>query len=108
MYMYKVAVVGEKDSVLPFKALGMDVYPVLDENESRNTIDSLAGKGYAVIFLTEGMAAKIPETVERYDNKVLPAIILIPGNYGTLNIGLERINRNVEKAVGVNILQEGR
>jgi len=35
---------------------------------------------------------------------VLPAVILIPSNQGTLNIGTQRISDNVEKAVGVNIL----
>ena len=32
------------------------------------------------------------------------AVILIPSNQGTLNIGTQRISDNVEKAVGVNIL----
>ena len=50
------------------------------------------------------MAKHIEETIERYNNKVLPAVILIPSNQGTLNIGSKRISENVEKAVGVNIL----
>ena len=32
------------------------------------------------------------------------AVILIPSNQGSLNIGLKRISDSVEKAVGVNIL----
>ncbi|WP_300348060.1 V-type ATP synthase subunit F, partial [Clostridium sp.] len=46
----------------------------------------------------------IEETIERYTRQVLPAVILIPSNQGTLNIGKQRISDNVEKAVGVNIL----
>ncbi|KGK87778.1 ATP synthase subunit F [Clostridium sp. HMP27] len=102
--MYKIGVVGDKDSILAFKALGIDVFPVLDSDEARKTVDTLAAKKYGVIFITEQVAKDLDETIERYNRELLPAIILIPNNQGTLNIGMQRINDNVEKAVGVNIL----
>lgn len=105
MHMYKkVGVVGDKDSVLAFKALGVDVFPVVEAEEARKTVDKLAMTDYAVIFITEHVAKDIEETIERYNKKLLPAVILIPSNQGTLDIGLKRISDNVEKAVGVNIL----
>lgn len=100
----KVGVIGDKDSVLAFKALGIDVFPVVDKEEARKTVDRLAMSDYAVIFITEQAAAEIQDTIERYNKMILPAVILIPSNQGTLNIGLQRISDNVEKAVGVNIL----
>lgn len=103
--MYKkIGVVGDKDSVLAFKALGIDVFPVVEPEEARKTIDKLARDNYAVIFVTEQVAKNIEETIERYNRETLPAVILIPSNQGTLNIGMQRISDNVEKAVGVNIL----
>jgi len=103
--MYKkVGVVGDKDSVLAFKALGIDVFPVVEPEEARKTIDKLAKDNYAVIFVTEQVAKEIEETIQRYNRETLPAVILIPSNQGTLNIGMQRISDNVEKAVGVNIL----
>lgn len=104
MSMYKIGVVGDKDSILAFKALGIDVFPVLDSDEARKIVDTLAAKKYGVIFITEQVAKDLYETIERYNRELLPAIILIPNNQGTLNIGMQRINDNVEKAVGVNIL----
>jgi V/A-type H+-transporting ATPase subunit F len=100
----KIGVVGDKDSVLAFKALGIDVFPVNCSDEAKKTIDKLAMNDYAVIFVTEQAAQGIEETIERYTKQMLPAVILIPSNQGTLNIGMQRINDNVEKAVGVNIL----
>ena len=100
----KIGVVGDKDSVLAFKALGIDVFPVVEYDEAKRTVDKLAMNDYAVIFVTEQVAQGIEQTIERYTRKMLPAIILIPSNQGTLNIGMQRINDNVEKAVGVNIL----
>lgn len=102
--MFKIAVIGDKNSVLAFKALGIDVFTVTDELEARKTVNTLAKNGYGIIFITEQIAQLIPDTISRYDEKVTPAIILIPSNQGTLNIGMERINKNVEKAVGTNIL----
>ena len=102
--MYKVAVVGDKDSILGFKALGVDAFTVFDGDEARKAVDNLARKDYGIIFITEQMASLIPDTIERYNNKMIPAVILIPSNQGTLDIGMNRIRDNVEKAVGINIL----
>lgn len=102
--MYKVAVVGDKDSILGFKALGIDVYPVIEKDEARRVVDTLARNKYGIIFITEQTASLIPDTIERYNNQMIPAVILIPSNQGTLNIGMDMINKNVEKAVGTNIL----
>ncbi|WP_291584337.1 V-type ATP synthase subunit F [Clostridium sp. UBA6640] len=102
--MHKIGVVGDKDSVLAFKAIGVDVFPVVEAEEARKAIDKMAYNDYAVIFVTEQLAQHLDETIERYNKKLLPSIILIPSNQGTLNIGKKRISDNVEKAVGVNIL----
>lgn len=105
IFMYKkIGVVGDKDSVLAFKALGIDVFPVVGADEARIAVDRLAKDDYAVIFVTEQVAQEIEETIERYTKQVLPAVILIPSNQGTLNIGMKKISDSVEKAVGVNIL----
>lgn len=104
MYMYKIGVVGDKDSVLAFKAIGIDVYDVANSEEAKTTVEKMARQEYAVIFITEQVAKEINETIERYNRETLPAIILIPSNQGSLNIGMQRIRDNVEKAVGVNIL----
>ena len=102
--MYKIGVIGDKDSILPFKALGADVYPVIGVEETRKTLDTLAKNKYGIVFITEQSAELIPESIERYNREPVPAVILIPSNQGSLNIGLNRINENVEKAVGSNIL----
>ncbi len=108
--MHKVAVIGDKDSVLCFKALGFSVFPVIESEseENRKIVDKLARQDYGVIFITEQVAMTIEETIDRYNKELLPAIILIPGSKGSLGIGTARISSNVEKAVGINILDEGR
>ena len=50
--MFKIAVVGDKDSILAFKALGVDVFPVYDGDEARRTVDTIARDKYGIIFIT--------------------------------------------------------
>lgn len=101
---HKIGVVGDKDSVLPFKILGFNVFASSTASEARETIDRLAQENYGIIYLTEALAAQIPDTIKRYDAIITPAVILIPNHNGSLGIGKKRIQENVEKAVGQNIL----
>lgn len=100
----KIGVVGDKDSILGFKMLGFDVTFVENGTEARQAIDKMAGENYGIIYLTEKIAETIPETIERYDAKMTPAVILIPNHDGSRGIGKKRVQDNVEKAVGQNIL----
>ncbi|WP_276886635.1 V-type ATP synthase subunit F [Anaerococcus lactolyticus] len=102
--MYKIGVIGDKDSILAFKAIGIDAFIAIDDKDASKLIDKLAGEGYGVIFITEAMAELVSETIDKYRESMTPAIILIPSNKGSLGIGLADINRSVEKAVGANIL----
>lgn len=101
---HSIGVVGDKDSILPFKILGFSVFASSDPGEAREIVDRLAREKYGIIYLTEALAAQMPETIARYDAMLTPAIILIPNHKGSLGIGKRRIQENVEKAVGQNIL----
>ncbi len=101
--MYKIGIVGDKDSVLAFQSIGIDIFPVRDGKEARNIIENMAKEHYGLIFVTEQIAKNIGETIQKYKKEVTPAIILIPSNQGSLGIGMEEINKNVEKAIGSNI-----
>ena len=102
--MYKVAVIGDKDSVLMFKALGVDVYTAVDGDDARKLVNKLAKDDFGIIFITEDFALKIQSTIDKYREEMTPAIILIPSNKENLGIGMADINKSVEKAVGANIL----
>ena len=104
--MFKVAVIGDRDSALTFKALGIDVFKVDKADEARKTLDTIARKEYGVIFITEQIASLIPEAIERYGKEIVPAVILIPSIQGSLKIALDRIDKSVEKAIGSYILKK--
>ena len=101
---YRIAVVGDWDSVMGFRALGLDTYPVATPEEARERIHALAKTDCAVIYLTEQLAAKLPDVLERYQDELKPAVILIPGRGGSLGIGKNNIQEAIERAVGADIL----
>lgn len=103
--MYKIAAIGDRDSVLGFKALGLETVFTDSGEEARAAIRRLVAENCAVIYMTEQLARKIPAEIERYTDAPRPAIILIPGKNGSLGIGIEYVNKTVEKAVGSNIFK---
>ena len=51
---YRIAVVGDWESVMGFRALGLETYPVASAEEAKETVRDLAKDGdCAVIYLTE-------------------------------------------------------
>ena len=50
--MYKVAVVGDYDSIYGFAALGLETFPVSDVKETEKVFLELASGSYAVIYIT--------------------------------------------------------
>jgi len=102
--MYKIGVIGDKDSILGFKAVGMSVFPVTTPSEAQEILERIAEEQYAVIYITEHIAKDIVKTIEKYNERRFPAIIPIPGNQGSLGIGMSGIKKSVERAVGADIL----
>ncbi|MBZ4645054.1 MAG: V/A-type H+/Na+-transporting ATPase subunit [Petroclostridium sp.] len=102
--MYKIGVIGDKDSILGFKALGLSVFPVTQPSEAEKILHEMAHEHYAVIYVTEQIAKDIVSSIDQYKDSRFPAIIPIPGNQGALGIGMQGIKKSVERAVGADIL----
>ena len=102
--MYKIAVIGAYDSIYGLAALGLDTFPVSDVQEGEKKLKRIAEGDYAVIYITEALAAELKHEISRYQDQVLPAIIQIPGVSGNTGAGVESVKKSVEQAVGSDIL----
>ena len=105
--MHKVGIIGDRDSVLGFKTVGMDAFPCKTSDEARKMLNKTAKEGYAIIFITEYFAKDMQESMDQYKDKKLPAIIPIPGIDGNHGIGSGNLERAVKRAVGADILFGG-
>lgn len=100
----KMAVIGDKDSIFAFKAVGVEVFGAEDEAEAKERIKSLTKENYKVVFITEDLAEKLEEFLNRYRTRTYPAIIPIPkGGQGT-GYAMNSLKRDMDKAIGADIL----
>lgn len=104
--MYKMAVIGDRESILIFKAFGADIFAAEEKEtlQNKKLMNRLASEGYAVILITEQVAKHLSDVLEHFSREKLPAILLIPSSEGQLGLAEEIIKKNVERAVGMNIL----
>ena len=102
--MYKVAVLGDRDSIYGFAALGLETFPIESKEEAGKILHTLAKGEYAVIYITESLAAVLEAEIDQYRQSQVPAIIPIPGVSGNTGAGMRNVKKSVEQAVGSDII----
>jgi V/A-type H+-transporting ATPase subunit F len=113
--MHKIGIVGNKDSILGFKALGVQVFPVDEAGDVENTLKTMVDDGFSLIYVTEKAAQKAEAFIHDHRGSVLPIIISVPDHSGSLGLGMQSLKETTIKAIGADILfkeetppQEGR
>lgn len=105
--MLKIAVIGRRETVMGFTALGLEAYPVADSAEAKTALRTLTHEreDVAIIYIEEDIALELSSQIDKFKDSPKPAIILIPGREGSLGLGLNALNAAVERAIGTNILE---
>jgi V/A-type H+-transporting ATPase subunit F len=103
--MYAVAAVGDRDSVIGFRALGMMVIETETTTDVDSVLDRLAAEPCAVIFLTEDLAEKHQAFLQRMRGQRLPAVIPIPASQGSSGLGMQQVYDSVRRAIGMNVFE---
>ena len=98
----KMAIVGNGDGIMVFKAAGVDTFPAEDEKKAREIIRKIA-KEYQIIFLMEELARSLTEFLKRFDEEPYPIVLSIPSG-NSEGYGMEVLKTAMEKALGVDIL----
>lgn len=104
--MYRIGVIGDSQSVMGFRALGLETFVCSNEMQAQKALHTMARDGFAVIYITEQLASGIKEDIERYKDEPQTAVIPIPSVNGSLGLGLKQIHDAVERAVGADILKD--
>ena len=102
--MYKIGAIGDRDSVLGFGALGVEVAFAETKDAAVQALNRFTREDFAVIYITEQLAQYMEAEISESKDKLTPAVILIPGRAGSLGIGLNAVRRSVERAVGADII----
>ena len=101
--MYKIGVIGDRESILGFRAVGLTVFPCDEAEEAKKILKQIAKDDFAIIYVTEELYQYMGEDIKAYVDLRLPAVI--PD--GTLGIGMQNVRSAVERAVGADILFGG-
>ncbi len=104
--MFKIAAMGDKDSIYGFASLGLQIFPVDEPQAAVKLLRKIVEGEYAVIYITELLASQITEEIDRYRELPLPAIIQIPGVKGNTGMGMKNVSKSVEQAVGSDIISD--
>ena len=102
--MYKIAVMGDRDSIYGFAAVGLEPFPITDTEAAADKLRELVDENYGIIYITEELASRLEREISHFSERKLPAIILIPGVSGNTGKGLQAVKRSVERAVGSDII----
>ena len=105
--MLKIAVIGGRDTVMGFRALGLDTFAAENAVEAGRILRRLtrdSEEEYAIVYIEENLAMQIQAEINKFKDSPSPAIIVIPGREGSTGYGREALKSAVERAVGTNIL----
>lgn len=99
----KIAIVGDGDSIMVFKAAGVATFPAENEAKAREILRKVA-KDYQIIFLTEELARPLADFLKRFDEEPYPVVLSVPSKGGSTGYGTELLKSAMERALGVDIL----
>ena len=98
-----IAIIGNGQSVLAFKAGGVDAFVATDPTKARELLRKLA-KTYKVIFITDDLAVTLNDLIERMNEQAYPIVVPVPSDGGSNGYAVERMKGQMERALGVDIL----
>ena len=114
----KIATIGEKDIILPFKAIGAEVFPVSNPEQAREVLNKLLKEDFGIILVPDDLLPHIKDFLSQIEGTPLPCILPIPDSkmYGPkgsrdtpwrvpTKFGVNKMRELVKKAVGVDIMK---
>ena len=102
----KVAFIGDADSVLGFRALGVETVVPGSDEESKEQFERLVRERTSIIMITEDMMDNLHEQIEETVLMAIPSVVVLPGISGTQKRGEDTIRELIIRAVGVDLMSE--
>ncbi len=86
-----IAIIGDRKSILPFKAFGISTFEAKDSSEAQKILDSITQK--RIVFITEDLIEGEPP----------PNVTVIPGRKGSFGYGKAILENVIKKATGTEV-----
>jgi V/A-type H+-transporting ATPase subunit F len=102
--MSNIALIGEKELIIGFNLVGMKLFPVVNSEEAIKALKDCNKNNFAIVFITDNIAQKIIDKIEEYQKISSISICILPNRIKDTNLNINILRKNVEKAVGTDIL----
>lgn len=103
--MSNIAIIGEKEIVIGFSLIGFQLFPVTDSVEAKDALEKCTTDGNCqIIFITDNIAQLVIDEIEQYQRISPISICILPDRIQDSKLNIEILRKNVEKAVGTDIL----
>ena len=103
--MSKIAIIGEKDDVLPYQSIGVEIEPVKTTADTVSALRKTAqNPRVAIILITENMAEQCLDTITELRSKTNKAITIVPTEQGSRRTSMIELSKEIGRAVGLDIL----
>ena len=98
-----IAVVGGREEVLPFLAIGAAVFITRDTDAARKAVLDFADKRHPIILVSDDLIRDMVDILEQFSSSPIPSITSIPGRPGRASFTDERIKNMIKQAIGLDL-----
>ncbi len=99
----KIAIIGNREKILPFVSVGVEIYPIDGKNGEEVAREALHS-GALVILVEENIMLSIAHVFDEIRDKMVPAVIPIPVGAQSQEYGIQRLRELLIKAIGADIV----
>ncbi|MEO0092837.1 MAG: V-type ATP synthase subunit F [candidate division WOR-3 bacterium] len=99
--MSNICIIGDRDTILPFKVLGVEIIPMLPGPEVTEQVRSLLSEKL-VIFFTPELFPYLQPLMDKTRKDPTPCFIALPLTKEEMSI--KRLKRLVARAVGAELI----
>jgi V/A-type H+-transporting ATPase subunit F len=104
--MYKIAAIGESESIFVLQAVGFDVFQVKPEDAAQTLREKFDSTHYAIIFISELLAQELSDLVYDLSLRPFPVVTVLPTVRERMNIGLDQLRKVSIKATGTDLISK--
>ena len=102
----KIAVLGNPDFVMPFSALGLDIFATGESSKEITESATMVAEGkYGLVVVAENIAETVEPVFAEQLNKPTPCIVTVPFTAEPTGVAVKSLGESIRLATGINILE---
>jgi len=102
----RIVAIGPKDMISCFAAIGAELHATRNAEEISTALEKTARAGnVALVLVPEAHAADCRPALRAFRAESRAALLLLPSSAEGPSIAFEEVGKEIEKAVGINLLK---